>query len=90
MQSLKAFRRRLQTEGPQLEPALMRGEQSNTSVLFGDQFLLKLYRRVEVGVNPDLEIGRFLSHKQFPHTAPLAGAIEYQRDNGETLTFGIL
>jgi maltose alpha-D-glucosyltransferase/alpha-amylase len=90
MQSLKAFRRRLQAEGPQLEPALMRGEQSNTSVLFGDQFLLKLYRRVEVGVNPDLEIGRFLSHKQFPHTAPLAGAIEYQRDNGETLTFGIL
>ncbi|MFA9562718.1 MAG: putative maltokinase, partial [Nitrospirota bacterium] len=90
MQSLKAFRRRLQTEGPQLEPSLMRGEQSNTSVLFGDQFLLKLYRRVEVGVNPDLEIGRFLSHKQFPHTAPLAGAIEYQRDNGETLTFGIL
>jgi len=90
MQSLKAFRRHLQTEGPQLEPALMRGEQSNTSVLFGDQFLLKLYRRVEVGVNPDLEIGRFLSHKQFPHTAPLAGAIEYQRDNGETLTFGIL
>jgi maltose alpha-D-glucosyltransferase/alpha-amylase len=90
MQSLKAFRRRLQAEGPQLEPALMRGEQSNTSILFGDQFLLKLYRRVEVGVNPDLEIGRFLSHKQFPHTAPLAGAIEYQRDNGETLTFGIL
>jgi maltose alpha-D-glucosyltransferase/alpha-amylase len=90
MQSLKAFRRLLQAEGSQLEPALMRGEQSNTSVLFGDQFLLKLYRRVEVGVNPDLEIGRFLSHKQFPHTAPLAGAIEYQRDNGETLTFGIL
>jgi maltose alpha-D-glucosyltransferase / alpha-amylase len=90
MQSLKAFRRRLQTEGTQLEPALMRGEQSNTSVLFGDQFLLKLYRRVEVGVNPDLEIGRFLSQKQFPYTAPMAGSIEYQRDNGETLTFGIL
>jgi maltose alpha-D-glucosyltransferase/alpha-amylase len=90
MQSVKAFRRRLQTEGTQLEPSLMRGEQSNTSVLFSDQFLLKLYRRVEVGVNPDLEIGRFLSHKQFPSTAPLAGSLEYQRDNGETLTFGIL
>jgi maltose alpha-D-glucosyltransferase/alpha-amylase len=90
MQSVKAFRRRLQTEGTQLEPSLMRGEQSNTSVLFGDQFLLKLYRRVEVGVNPDLEIGRFLSHRQFPSTAPLAGSLEYQRDNGETLTFGIL
>ncbi len=90
MQSQKAFRRHLQTEGTHLAPALMRGEQSNTSILFGDQFLLKLYRRVEVGANPDLEVGRFLSQKRFPHTAPLAGAIEYQRDNGERLTFGIL
>ncbi len=90
MQTQKAFRRHLQTEGTQLTPTLMRGEQSNTSILFGDQFLLKLYRRVEVGVNPDLEIGRFLSQKPFSHTAPLAGAIEYQRDNGELLTLGIL
>ncbi len=90
MQSQKAFRRRLQTDGSQLTPMLMRGEQSNSSILFGDQFLLKLFRRVDIGVNPDLEIGRFLSDQQFPHTAPLAGTLEYQRDNGENVTLGIL
>jgi maltose alpha-D-glucosyltransferase / alpha-amylase len=89
-QAMKAFRRQLQKEIPTLEPTLLKGEQSNSSVLFGYQFILKLYRRAEVGVNPDCEIGRFLTHKGFPHVAPLAGSIEYQRKNGEILTFGIL
>jgi maltose alpha-D-glucosyltransferase/alpha-amylase len=89
-QAMKPFRRQLQKEASTLEPTLLKGEQSNSSVLFGYQFILKLYRRAEVGVNPDCEIGRFLTHKGFPHIAPLAGAIEYQRDNGEILTFGIL
>ncbi|MDR4493025.1 MAG: maltose alpha-D-glucosyltransferase [Nitrospirales bacterium] len=88
--SLKEFRRELTHAGTQLEPSLLKGEQSNTSLLFGDQYVLKLYRRAEVGVNPDLEISRFLTHAGFPHSAPLAGSIEYQRDNGDLLTFGIL
>ncbi|MDH4361662.1 MAG: maltose alpha-D-glucosyltransferase [Nitrospirota bacterium] len=88
--AMKTFRRQLLKEIPTLEPTLLKGEQSNSSVLFGHQFILKLYRRAEVGVNPDFEIGRFLTQKGFPHIAPLAGAIEYQRDNGELLTFGIL
>ncbi|MCA9420719.1 MAG: putative maltokinase, partial [Nitrospira sp.] len=89
-QAMKIFRRQLQKEVPTLEPTLLKGEQSNSSVLFGHEFILKLYRRAEVGVNPDFEIGRFLTNKGFPHIAPLAGAIEYQRDNGDLLTFGIL
>ncbi|MDH5699300.1 MAG: maltose alpha-D-glucosyltransferase [Nitrospirota bacterium] len=87
---MKIFRRQLQKDVPTLEPTLLKGEQSNSSVLFGHEFILKLYRRAEVGVNPDFEIGRFLTNKGFPHIAPLAGAIEYQRDNGDLLTFGIL
>lgn len=89
-QATKIFRRQLQKEFPTLEPTLLKGEQSNSSVLFGHDFILKLYRRAEVGVNPDFEIGRFLTNKGFPHIAPLAGSIEYQRDNGDLLTFGIL
>lgn len=89
-QATKIFRRQLQKEFPTLEPTLLKGEQSNSSVLFGHDFILKLYRRAEVGVNPDFEIGRFLTNKAFPHIAPLAGSIEYQRDNGDLLTFGIL
>ncbi|MGH9318373.1 MAG: putative maltokinase, partial [Vicinamibacteria bacterium] len=52
-------------------------EHSNTSVRFGDQFILKLYRRLQRGVSPDLEVGRMLTENtSFGHTAPLAGWIE--------------
>src|SRR2546427_12817054 len=40
-----------------LEVASMRTEQSNSSVVFGDQLILKLFRRAEEGTNPDVEIG---------------------------------
>jgi maltose alpha-D-glucosyltransferase/alpha-amylase len=73
-------------------PASLAGaEQSNTSIIYGEKLILKLFRRVDEGVNPDLEISRFLSEQAaFPHTAPLAGALEYRRRQGETMTIAIL
>jgi len=59
-----------------LEPSLGRAEQSNSSVLFGERLILKVFRRVDDGPNPDLEIGRHLAAAGFAATAPLAGAIE--------------
>jgi maltose alpha-D-glucosyltransferase/alpha-amylase len=38
---------------------VLQAEQSNTSILYDNAFFLKLYRRLEDGINPDLEIGRF-------------------------------
>ncbi|RMH32291.1 MAG: maltose alpha-D-glucosyltransferase [Nitrospirae bacterium] len=87
--SLREFRRQLIMERPHLVPTILRGEQSNTSVMYGRAFILKLFRKVEVGINPDLEIGRFLTAKGFPHSVPVAGMLEYQK-NGETMTIGIL
>jgi maltokinase len=52
-------------------------EQSNSSVVFGDELILKVFRRLEPGVNPELELLRFLSAREFPHIAPLAGWYEY-------------
>ncbi len=70
--------------------SLNRTEQSNTSLVYGDKFILKLYRRLHPGTNPDLEIGRFLTEKRFAHVPPVAGAIEYLRPRQEPVTLGIL
>jgi trehalose synthase-fused probable maltokinase len=57
----------------------VRAEQSNTSIIFGDVAIMKLFRRLEPGLNPDVEIGRFLTAKtHFSHTPPLLGVIEYE------------
>jgi maltose alpha-D-glucosyltransferase/alpha-amylase len=75
-----------------LKPSLARADQSNTSVVYGSQVFLKAFRRVEEGLNPDLEIGYFLSQKAgFAHIAPVLGAIEYRRGRRlEPMTLAIL
>jgi trehalose synthase-fused probable maltokinase len=67
-----------------LEPIrLMPGEQSNTSVRFGDGLILKLFRRLQFGANPDVEIGWFLTeHTEFRGTPAVAGSLSYVRADG--------
>jgi maltose alpha-D-glucosyltransferase/alpha-amylase len=74
-------------------PAARRGsaEQSNTSILFGDKLIMKLFRRQQAGPNPDTEIGRYLTEQtHFTHTAPFGGAIEYTRKGQEPSTVAML
>jgi maltose alpha-D-glucosyltransferase/alpha-amylase len=72
------------------EPNVLRAEQSNTSIVYGDRCILKLFRRPEPGQHPDFEIGRLLTERaSFPHTPRVAGAIEY-RLGAETRTVAIL
>ncbi len=52
-------------------------EQSNTSVVFGDRLILKVYRRLEAGINPELELLRFLTERGFEHIPPLGGWYAY-------------
>ena len=60
-----------------LVPKLSDREQSNSNVVFGDQLILKLYRRIGDGENPELEIGEHLTTKSnFANTASIAGAVE--------------
>ena len=77
------------SEGP-LEPSIPRVEQSNSSVVYGDRFILKVFRRLEPGANPDLEIGRFLTARGFEAAPQVAGALEYQRGRGEPSTLAVL
>ena len=70
---------------------VLKAEQSNTSILYGNELFLKLYRRLDEGINPDLELGRFLTEQaSFPHVPPFAGAIEYRDTGAEPVIVGIL
>ena len=64
-------------------------EQSNSSIIYGDQIFLKLYRRLEHGMNPDAEILRFLSERSFSHAPPFAGAIEYRDAEGKACVLSL-
>lgn len=85
-----AFRKLQSVDGPKLESAISRAEQSNTSLIFGDRFILKVFRKLEQGINPDLEIGLFLTERGFEHTPAVAGRIEYSPLQGEPAYFAIL
>jgi maltose alpha-D-glucosyltransferase/alpha-amylase len=64
---------------------------TNTAVAVGAQFFLKIYRQVHEGINPELEMGRFLTEVvHFEHSVPVAGAIDYRRDDGAVMTLGLL
>jgi trehalose synthase-fused probable maltokinase len=59
------------------EPRSIGVEQSNTSIVFGDELILKAYRRLEAGINPELELLRFLTERDFPNIASLVGWYAY-------------
>ncbi len=82
--------RRIVTNGSDLTVARTSVEQSNTSAVFGNQVVMKIFRRAQEGVNPDLEIGRFLTERGFAHSAPLVGALEYQKGRAEPRTIGVI
>ncbi len=88
--SLDAFRRLHDEDAPPLEPSLGRAKQSNFAILFGDKFILKTFRRLESGLNPDLEINRFLAKNHFPHTLPMAGGLVYRAKDGKETSLAIL
>ena len=68
-----------------LKSARLKSAQRHTSVQFDEQFVLKFFRRVHWGINPELEVGRFLTEHEFPYAPALAGALEYHRADGERL-----
>jgi len=74
-----------------LEPVPIKAEQTNTSVVYGNRLILKLFRCLEEGINPELEIGRFLTEKTtFPYISRLAGALEYHPRKGQITTLATL
>jgi maltose alpha-D-glucosyltransferase/alpha-amylase len=66
-------------------------EQSNTSILYGDHLILKLFRRIQPGENPEVEIGRFLTEvARFPHIPPFLGEIAMTQPGWKKTTVAML
>ena len=72
------------------EPSTGHAEQSNSLIVYNSQWMLKFFRRLEPGLNPDLEIRRVLMAQHFPSTPTLAGALEYRVGLEEPSTIAIL
>jgi maltose alpha-D-glucosyltransferase/alpha-amylase len=83
-----------EARGPQDTPLLAARpavEQSNSSVVYGDRLILKLFRRQQPGVNPDAEVGAYLTGEaKFPYVPAVAGTIDYVPDEGEPETLALL
>jgi maltose alpha-D-glucosyltransferase / alpha-amylase len=66
-------------------------DQSNSAIVFGDKHIFKLFRRVEPGPHPEVEIGQYLTERaRFTRVPPLEGVIRYRRGNDESIDIGVL
>jgi len=81
--STESCRKFVRDDVDELVVSRLHAQSSNTSVTLtspkdGDRLFLKGYRRVRPGINPEFEVGRFLTEvARFPHCVPLLGAVEY-------------
>ena len=65
-------------------------EQSNTSLRFGEAVLVKILRRLQPGVNPEIELTKFLTERtEFRNAPALLGALTYAPDDGEEVAIGV-
>jgi maltose alpha-D-glucosyltransferase/alpha-amylase len=68
------------------KPAGVPYERQNSSVIFEDKLIFKLFRRLEPGVNPEVEVDRFLNNHSFPHCQTGVGSIDYVSRTGGRFT----
>jgi maltose alpha-D-glucosyltransferase/alpha-amylase len=87
----RQFRKLWGATHPNLDPVLFPSSEIDTSIKFGDRFVLKVLRKIEPGSHPGVEMGRLLTEKvDFTYAAPFAGYLEYQSNGGETTVVALL
>ncbi len=74
-----------------VDSKILKADQSNTAIIYNDQYFFKFYRKIENEINPDLEIVRFLSENtSFRNSPKYAGSIEYHDSEGNVMVLGLL
>lgn len=76
--------------GSSLSPRAVTTEQTNSSIIYGDTFVLKILRQLDEGLSPDLEMGEFLTLAGYAHAPALAGTITVERPGRQNSTLGVL
>ncbi|MDG6904579.1 MAG: maltose alpha-D-glucosyltransferase [Nitrososphaerota archaeon] len=69
---------------------VLKADQSNTSIIYGDKLFLKLLRRTEEGINPEIDIGSVLAKNNFAYATRLLGYAEYKLPESEPYYFLVL
>jgi maltose alpha-D-glucosyltransferase/alpha-amylase len=89
--SSPGFRADIREKAEKASGRVLKAEQSNSSIVYGAEYFLKLYRRFEEGLNPDPELVRYLSEvRGFSAIPSFLGTLEYRRPRGKALTLGLL
>lgn len=87
----RSFRSALRVDDALPRPAPRKVTQRNASMVFGEKYLLKNLRRVQAGVNVEVEMARHLAERRdFTHVARIAGTVEYHRRNEPPITLALL
>ncbi len=81
--------RQILDAGAPPDPAIHHTAHGHVTAFFGDKLVLKFFRQLGTGINPELEIGRLLSEKNFPHSPPLLGALEYRGGDRSQMTLAV-
>jgi len=75
----------------EIDSKILKADQSNTAIIYNDQYFFKFYRKIENEINPEVEIVQFLSeHTTFRNSPRYAGSVEYLDHEGEVMVFGLL
>ncbi len=83
--------RRLAGKEAKIDSSLQRARHGNLSIIYADKFILKMFRRAEAGIHPEVEMGRFLTEKpRFAGAPPLAGLLEYRGQGSDPMVLGVL
>src|SRR6266536_3134766 len=86
-----AFERLVGADLADLKATMPVAQSSNTIVSLGDRVFIKGYRRLQAGVNPEVEIGRYLTDVvKFEHCVPVAGSVDYLAEDGRTATLALI